>query len=245
MRRSMALVVIAGAPLLMATECVRAYELKVSPRPERGSPAITGWRGDDPVAIQSLEVERCRPPELRHVAWSVTRKEGGADSAALAPILYGQLPKGFAEERAPEPLAPGTCYVMHGDGTILGDSAGMYARGRGGFHVRGDGAVLPADAGFGETMHYGRQFGRAAVTCRRAFRRVRTPEQTAAVDARAFAVADTTVTCELMRTRFAETMRTEPSTEKTVVYLAAFVAALGVAFWADDALTRTLHLPKD
>ena len=65
------------------------------------------------------------------------------------------------------------------------------------------------------------------------------------MDARTFAIADTSVTCELMRTRLAEPMRNTVSTEKAALAVAALVAGFGVLFWLDDVVTRTLHLPKN
>lgn len=182
MRRSLA--VLAGAPLLLATTCIERYELRASPRPERGKPAITAWRGDRPVVVNGLTVQRCRPAALPHVAWSISRKEFRDSTAAPEPIIYGELPKGFAETHAPEPLAPATCYALVGGGGAVDGMGLRFGMGHGGFHVREDGSVVPGEAGFGESTHYERQFSRAAIACRRALRHARTPGQLAAVDAR-------------------------------------------------------------
>ena len=238
MRRCLA--ILAAAPLLTATTCFRSYELRTSPRPEPGKPAITGWSGTRPVTVNQLSVERCRPSELRHEAWSIARKDRSDSTAAPEPIIYGELPKGFEEEHAPEPLAAGVCYEMRGFGTVA-DSTREFAVGRGGFHVLRDGTVAPGGGGWRESLHYDREFERAAVHCRRAFRGVRTAEQTAAVDARAFAISDTSVTCGDMRTRFAQTMRETPSTEKTALGIVALVAALGTIFWLEDVVKRSVQ----
>ncbi|HEX6751901.1 MAG TPA: hypothetical protein VF092_31695 [Longimicrobium sp.] len=237
MRRSLA--ILAAAPLLTATTCFRSYELKTSPRPDPGKPAITGWSGTRPVATSALTVERCRPLELRHEVWSIARKDRSDSTAAPEPIIYGELPKGFEEERAPEPLAAGVCYHMRGYGTVA-DSTREFAVGSGGFHVLRDGTVAPGGGGWRESVHYDRDFERAAVHCRRAFRGARTPEQAAAVDARTFAISDTSITCEDMRTRFVTAMRDTPSTEKTVFAVVGLVAALGAIFWLEDVAKRSV-----
>ncbi|WP_325307569.1 hypothetical protein [Longimicrobium sp.] len=74
--------------------------------------------------------------------------------------------------------------------------------------------------------------------CRRDFHRARTAADTAAVDARTFPVADTTVDCALMRTRFADAMRGKLNTGQVVFLTARMVAMLGAIVWLGGVVDR-------
>jgi hypothetical protein len=236
MRRSLA--VLAGAPLLTATSCINTFDLRTSPRPERVSPAIVARSGGRPANVRTLRVERCRPEVLPHVAWSIARLVGADSTAAPDSIIYGQLPRGYHELHPAEPLSPGGCYEMHGiagsgDSTTFGDAVGSAA-----FRVLPDGTVVPGWT----RVRYGKELGHAALACRFAFHRARTPADTAAVDARTFPVADTTVSCQMMRTTLAQTMRAEPGPRKVAVTMLTAVAEIGAIIWLGRAWDRARGL---
>lgn len=235
MRRSLA--VLAGAPLLVATSCIRTFDLRTAPRPERGSPAIVARSGGRPADVRTLRVERCRPEVLPHVAWSIARLAGADSTAAPDSIIYGQLPRGYYEEHPAEPLAPGGCYEMRG--TAGGrDSTTFDAVGLAAFRVLADGTVVP---GWTRVRH-GKELGHAALACRFAFHRARTTADTAAVDARTFPVADTTVSCGMMRTTLAESMRAEPGPRKVAVTMLTAAAEIGAIVWLGRAWDRARGL---
>jgi hypothetical protein len=239
MRRSLA--VLAGAPLLMATSCIRTIDLETSPGPERGRPVITASSGRRAATITELRVERCRPEPLRQVAWSIIAKDFPDSTGTADPIVYGVLPRGFVERHPAQPLSSGGCYQMQGSGIVAGDPPELPATARGEFVLGADGTFTAP--GPVEVRHEN-QLGKAAVTCRFAFRRAQTAADTAAVDARVFPVADTTVTCGLMRTRLATTMRSEPGPRARVTTVLIAAAELGAIIWLGGVWDRARGLDR-
>jgi hypothetical protein len=227
--------VLAGTPLLLATTCLPNYDLKTSPSPQGDPQFHARWKGA-PVALRTLTVQRCRPGELRHVVWAISGHGDGSE-----PITYGQVPEGYTEQAPAEPLVPGGCYETLSTGYPENPKAhGMWGMDNGSFHVRADGRVMPGHGPRGTGEH---QFTRAAVGCRRALRHARTAADTAAIDARAWPVADTSVTCQAMRTDFAQSMREATSTEKMAAAIAALAGVVAGAIWLDGVLNRTLPKP--
>jgi len=224
MRRS--LLVLAMAPLLLATTCFPKFDLKTSPGAQPMQVVFTGTRGHERVELQGVTVARCRPGEAPHVVWEAQGK--GADSVA-----YGSAK--FASARPAEALFPGGCYVVFASGSL---PSGMRAFGSGGFRVLPDSTVVNGTGAQGRRLNGSGQVDRAYVNCRRGYRRARTYADTVRVDARAWAVSDTTLTCGYLRTRFAEMMERTESTERVLLETAGALAAIAALLAFRTVLNR-------
>ena len=230
MRKSLA--VLAMGPLLMATQCHPSYDVRVAPGPEPMQAVFTGVRGKESVAIDDLAVALCRPSVVSHLVWDATRveKAAGADS-----VTYGEASR-FSSRRPAEPLRPGGCYTVFSTGTL--HPSGRYAIGSGGFHVLPDGRVVNGTGPQGRRLTSYRQVDRAAVGCKRAYRRAPTLQDTTSIDARVWEVADTTITCGHLRYRHPETLAGAESSERLLLQAAGGIAVLVALFAIQDALPR-------
>jgi hypothetical protein len=226
MRRSLA--VLALGPALMATQCYQKIDVHVSPGPKPGQAVITGVHAKEPVELQELTVTLCRPMEIDRVVWS---GNGGARDS----VLYGTS-EGFFAERPPEPLAPGGCYEVSARGRL--HESRRYAWGFGGFRVRPDGTVIDGTGAPGRRLNSSLGIDRAAVGCRRAYRRARTEPDSAGVDARVWPVSDTAITCRFLRQRFPETIASTESTERVLLEVSGALAAIAALL----VLESRLHL---
>jgi hypothetical protein len=225
------LAVLAMGPLLMATQCHPVYDLRVSPGPEPGQAVFTGARKNERAEIGTVTVALCRPGEVSRVVWSASRveKSAGPDS-----VTYGEGAPRFAAERPPEPLRAGGCYEVFTSGTL--HASGRYATGSGGFHLLADGTVRNGTGPEGSRLTSWRQVDRAAVGCKRAYRRAPTLQDTVRIDARTWQVADTTLTCGDLRYRHTETLARAESTERLILQVSAGVAGLIALFAIQDKL---------
>lgn len=223
MRRSLA--VLAMVPVLMANQCYPAFDVRVAPGPQPLRPVITGEREGQPVELNSVAVSRCRPGDLYHPMWSV---EVATDS-----LVYGAPPHGTDGSKAAEPLALGGCYNISAWGRLRSNQRAM---GHGGFRLLPDGTVVNGTGAQGRRLEREREVDRMAVACRRAYRRARTETDSAGVDARAWAVSDTTITCGWLRTRDPDTIATTESTERLLLQAAAGVAAIAALSVLQNAL---------
>jgi hypothetical protein len=199
MRKRLVLVLV---PLLVASTCVPRVNIQSAPSPA-ARPAFTfSTRGAPLVSLREFEVTQCRPVALRRPLWQVRRHHGETDTLVTWEdmrgregddafrIMYGEVPEGFRQLVAPEPLAPGRCYLA---------VAGIgYGRGLREFRVTPDGRVELGESS-GYYRHGESEMNRAGVHCKRVYHAARSPADTLAADARAFAVADTSVACGYLR----------------------------------------------
>jgi hypothetical protein len=231
MRRSLA--VLAMAPVLMATTCFPSFDVRVSPGPAPMQAVFTGVRGKEAVELQRVTVSLCRPGVVNRVVWSVNfREEDGGDLPDS--LVYGAPPPGFFAQSPPEPLAAGRCYQVSAAGRLRSTTLG--AMGTGGFRVLADGTVADGIGAQGSRLAKQHEVDRAAVGCRRAYRRARTRPDSAGVDARVWAVSDTSITCGFLRTRYPETIASTESTEGRILRVAGAVAVLIAVYAIEDAL---------
>jgi|GEM_PF-2806187 len=225
MRKRLVLVLV---PLLMATTCPPGVKIQSAPSPA-ARPAFTfSTRGAPLVSLRELEVTQCRPAAVRRPLWQVRRHHGETDSLVTTEdmrgrdgddsfrVTYGEVPEGFRELVAPEPLVPGRCYL-----TVA--SLG-YGGGSREFHVTPDGRVEMGKSG-GYSSRAESELNRAGVHCKRVYHAARSPADTAAADARAFAVADTTVTCGYLRREQPFVLRSALSRElRVAIVVTGFLA---------------------
>jgi hypothetical protein len=181
--------------------------------------------------LTELAVSRCRPREVRTPVWHI-RRDAGVPLATGTPlrITYGEVPAGYMEKKAPDPLVPGRCYTA----VVAGRGAG-YAE----LAVLADGRVEMRGSGRGEGFKHGREVERAAVSCERGYRDARTPVDSLVVDRRIHPVADTTITCGVLRTKYplAEAVSTE---RKLLGGLLALLALLAV-FLIEEKIGKVIE----
>jgi len=230
MRKS--LTVLAMAPVLMATQCYRAFDLQVSPGPKPMQAVFTGVRKGEQVELEELSVALCRPSVIQHVVWSASRS--GKKAERTDSVTYGEASTGFFSDRAPEPLRPGGCYQVWGGGRLRGRPGP--AIGSGGFRVLADGTVVNGTGELGRRLTGELVLDRAAVACRRGYRRARTSVDSAVVDDRSWAVADTTITCGFLRRRSPETIANAESTERVLLSSLGAIAAVAALLVLEDKL---------
>jgi hypothetical protein len=223
-RRS--LLVLATGPLLMATQCFPMFEVKTAPGPKPMQAVLVGVRKDEAVSLKHVRVSLCRPSPLDHVVWSGSA--AGADS-----LLYGTS-AGFSADHPAEPLLAGGCYSVHAEGVL--EPSSRYARGSGGFRVRPDGVVIDGTGPLGRRLSSGRPVDRAAVACRRGYRAARTAGDSTVVDARAWPVADTTLSCALLRRRFPELIAETESTERRLLAVTGALTLVAALIVLESAL---------
>jgi hypothetical protein len=231
MRKSVA--VLAMMPVTMATQCYPRFDVRTSPGPEPMQAVFTGDRGGQPVELRTVYVTRCRPSVVHHVAWDATVQSELDPKVRVDSVVYGRAPKGAAERSAAEPLIAGGCYEVSASGRTV---TGEYARGTGGFRVRPDGVVIDGTGPMGSRLANEKEVDRAAVGCRRDYRRARTAADSVTVDARVWPVSDTTITCGYLRRRAPDAIAETESTERVVLQAAAGVAAIAALLVLQDKL---------
>ena len=229
MRRSLA--VLATVPALMATQCYPGFNLRVSPGAEPMQAVFTGERGGQPVELRTVTVARCRPSVVHHVVWDAAVRSESDAKARIDSVVYGQVPKGSVERSRAEPLAAGSCYEVFASGRTL---SGQYAIGSGGFRVRPDGVVIDGTGPMGRRLGNEREVDRMAVGCRRDYRRARTLADSANVDARVWAISDTSITCGYLRHRDPGVIERTESSEWRLVQVAGGIAAIAALFVLED-----------
>lgn len=227
--------VIALAPALLATSCPAFVRIAVElgtaadgSAPElRFTYARTALR-----ALSSLTIYGCPGDQLTRfaydsalqhvpVVWRIVREEDAPAGAAQLRITYGRVPAGYREEAPAAPIARGDCYYAHAvafPDTSVGQAYIAGLEGGETFRLLSDGRVVlgtPNIALFDRRPL--REINRAAVGCTRGYRRARTQADTAAVDARAYAVLETPVSCGHLRTRWPDVMRGPTTTERTLL----------------------------
>ena len=223
MRRSLA--VLAMMPLLMANQCYPAFDVRTSPGPSPQQPLFTGERGGQPVELLDLSVTQCRPSVVSHLMWQAAIT---GDS-----VVYGQGTENGKSKNAAEPLRPDGCYEVFAGGRLR---TGERAIGHGGFHVRADGTVANGTGPRGRHLTSERDVDRAAVDCRRAYRRARTAADSSTVDARVRPVSDTSVTCGYLRARHPAVLAEAESSEKLLLQAAGGLVAIAALIALQNAL---------
>jgi hypothetical protein len=179
------------------------------------------------VELETVNVSLCRPVVVHHRVWEVDLTAGDS-AAARDSIVYGATPPGFFTRKPAEALVPGGCYQVWASGRLR--ESGRAAIGSGGFRVLADGTVANGTGAQGRRLENEKEVDRAAVGCRRGYRRARTASDSAGVDARVWAVSDTTITCGFLRTRSPETIARAESTERLLLQAAGGLVA-AVALW--------------
>ncbi|HEX8693318.1 MAG TPA: hypothetical protein VF746_12905 [Longimicrobium sp.] len=216
-------------PALLGGWCTRNTLPTMKLRVDEGSPpdrpVFEASFGETPLlSVGEFAVARCRPHQLRSVVWQIERASPPRSQAPLR-ITYGQTPPGFREVVAPRPLQPG-CY--HALATTPG--AASLA-----FRVLPD-SIVAGGPDWQSGVFTDREIERAAVHCVRRYRRARAGADTLAVDQAVQPVADTSVACGDLRTRWPELLEESQSSERRYLEIAGSIAAIIALLAISDAL---------
>lgn len=248
---------VALSPALMATSCPSYIEMDVERGGAPGEPPTlafsyqrTPLRGLDSLrvtrcpeaAVQTAAYDLVEHPDLPLV-WQVVRETQITPGPEPLRITYGRVPPGYREETAAAPLEPGGCYSFR---IVLGDASIAERRLHGVGLVGGERLRLLPDgrmvvgAPEGTLMNRGamRQLNRAAVGCARGYRRARAPGDSAAVDARRYAVLDTALSCGWLTAAWPDVMQDPASSEHGVLAAMGLAALLAAALLSDGAEPR-------
>lgn len=214
-------------PALLGSQCTRIprIELRLDEGSPPDRPVFEASFDEAPLpSVGEFAVARCRPHQLPSVVWQIERVEPPRSQAPLR-ITYGQTPPGFREVVAPRPLQPG-CYQA----LATTPGAGSLA-----FRVLSDSLVAQGPA-LNSDMDAEREIERAAIRCVRRYRRARAGADTLAVDQAVQPVADTSLTCGDLRTRWPALLKESVSSERRYLEIAGGIAALIALFAISDAL---------
>jgi hypothetical protein len=230
MRRKLWLAV-ALCPALMASTCIEPVHIRVDPGPRPDdTPAFHFTYDGDPVTyVEEFRVEECRKIGRGASAWRIVRDGQTPTDVIPLRITYGQLPRGYRETAAVQPLAPGGCYYASVEylapiGSLIRSPAGGET-----FRLLPNRQLVVGSPGglFNNTRPF-RQLNRAAVGCTRGYRRARTAADSAAVDAREYGVLDARVSCGWLYSEWPdvvdEPLGTERATLALIGLFATFVA---------------------
>ena len=204
--------------LLTATTCFPRLDVDVRAGTEPGRPMIEGKVKREVIGgLSELKVTSCGPSYLEETTWKIER-----DDSLAGPVVvtYGRVPPGFRETVPAAPLRPGRCYLA-----AAAWSGGMVMPGAREFDVLEDGGIRERSAGV-FSGSWTRELERGAVGCVRGYRRARTPADSSAVDARAFPLADTTLTCGYLRENTPTELAESMSSERRVLLLALYLSVL-------------------
>jgi hypothetical protein len=225
---------------LAAMTCLEPTHVDLAPDSAANAPAFTFRVGDEKVdAVREFGVYACRPSELQTPLWSIRP----GDSATVARgeplrVTYGQVPPGYVAENPAPPLQPRRCYEA------AAAAAGVRAAfpGARDFYLERDGRVraLRGETAFELGIRNEQLWHRAAVQCRRGYRRARTPQDSMAVDARRYPVADTSLTCGWMLKAYPDDVRKALSSERGTAAFLGFVAAMAALVTINGALDRAI-----
>lgn len=240
-RRRIALALCLAAPLL-AMSCPPRMRVHLDPASARNAPSFTFSREDVLLeAVREFGVYACRPRELQKPLW-VIRPDSGMTPlrGSVLRVTYGEVPPGYTSDAPALPLEPRQCY----EAAVVG--ADYSWPGTKDFYVERDGRVraLRGETSFELAMKQEQRWHRAAVQCRRGYRRARSAADSAVVDARTHPVADTTLTCGWMREAFPSDINEAISSERGTLAFLGFVALMAGLAAGMSALDRTLGTNK-
>jgi hypothetical protein len=219
MRRTLWLA-LAISPLLMASQCFRVARVQVSPGAAPGDPPSFGfaYRGQPLTGVQSFRVESCSA-DGQGPLWQIARVDETLTETEPLRITYGQVPRGFRERRPAEPLQAGGCYHASARGMEEVQLSRMIISGESFYLLSNRRMIVGSPAGLLHNPRPFRQINRAAAGCHRGYRRARTQEDSAAVDARRYRVLDDSPSCEWLNTHWPDLMSEPASTERTALTL--------------------------
>jgi hypothetical protein len=244
--------VIALTPLLLATSCPAFVRVGVEPGAAADG-STPEFRFDyERTALRELEsltIYGCPDEELYSfkydsalqrlpVVWRIVRQEDALMRTQPLRITYGRVPAGYREEARAAPIVPGGCYYARA--VAFADTAvrQIYIEGLEGgqtFRLLSDGSlVLGTPIVPLLDSRPLRQINRAAVGCIRRYRRARTPADSAAVDAREYAVLDTPLSCGHLRTQWPDAMRSPVTRERTLLGLLGLGLSTAALLLSED-----------
>lgn len=234
-------------PALMATSCIYPIGVHVEQDTAGDPPEFRfSHHGRPLVRLDTLSVSGCpertsysavytqrEHPELP-VLWRIVRDPNAPATTEAPRIRYGRVPAGYVEQKPAEPLPSGGCYNVYAAGP--GNAPETWPNfGGQTIHLLPDGRLVEGTpSGYAVNAHPFRQVNRAAVACARGYRRARTPADSAAVDARAFAVLDASLSCGWLQGNWPDLMNEPQSAERLFVALLATAAAVGVSIYLDE-----------
>jgi hypothetical protein len=225
MRRKLWLA-LALCPGLMASTCIHPAYVRVAPGPRIDEPPAFHfeYRGEPLTYVEEFQVADCADPRTHSPAWRIARE--GQTPPAIGPlrIVYGRVPQGYRESTPAQPLAPGGCYhatveVLPPVGELIRSPAGGET-----FRLLPNGRIIVGQpAGLFNNPRPFRQLNRAAVGCKRGWRRARTAADSAAVDAREYKVLDARVSCGWLFAEWPGVVDDPTSTERATLALAGLL----------------------
>lgn len=234
-RRPARLAAVMAVPLLLATACTILMELRLEPGSTVHDLAFTAtYHGEPVTSVREFEVYACRPLFLKTPVWKIVRDAEAVPSSLPLRITYGRVPFGYREVAPAQPLATGKCYAAVAEGARVGSLE---------FRVEPDGRVVGVGLGMGALAGGGeqRQVDSAVRNCAFAYRAARSAPDTAAVDERAYPLADTAVSCRTLRTVLPDQIENPPpGLGRRLLQAGGAVALLIGIFIAEDAIKRSL-----
>lgn len=225
---------LALCPVLMASRCIEPAYVGVAqgPEPDYAPTFQFSYRRELLAYVEEFQVVDCDDPAGHSPMWRVIRD--GQTPTDIAPLRlpYGQVPRGYRETAAPEPLEPGGCYeawveVLAPVGLPIASLPGAER-----FRLLPNRQlVIGYSAGLINNTRAFRQLNRAAVGCTRGWRRAHTAADSAVVAAREHPVLDARVSCGWLFSEWRDVVEEPLSTERAGLTLAGLLAvfvALGL-----------------
>lgn len=227
MRRTLWLAV-ALSPALMASQCIHPVHVAVAPGRQPGdAPAFDfEYRGEPLTYVEAFQVADCLDPRAQPVTWRIVRDGQTPNAPGPLRVTYGGVPRGYREMTPAQPLAPGGCYHATVEALPpLGEPMRTPAGGET-FRLLPNGRIVVGQpAGLFNNPRPFRQLNRAAVGCTRGWRRADTAADSAAVDAREYALLDARVSCGWLFSQWPGVVEDPLSTERATLALAGLLAA--------------------
>jgi hypothetical protein len=217
---------LALCPVLMASTCIEPVYVGVDPGPRPGdAPAFQFVYRREPLTyVEGFQVTACGERGGASSTWRIVRDGQTPPDNGPLRLTYGQVPRGYRETTAAQPLRPGGCYdasveVLPPIGGRIRTPAGSER-----FRVLPNGQlVVGYSGGLIHNTRPFRQLNRASVGCTRGWRRARTAADSAAVDAREYPVLDARVSCDWLFTEWRDVVGEPRSTERAGLGVAALL----------------------
>lgn len=225
---------LALCPVLMASQCIEPVYVDVAQgRQAGGAPTFQfAYRRELLTYVEAFQVAECQERGGRSSTWRIVRDGQTPPDNAPLRLTYGQVPRGYREMEAAQPLRPGGCYdasveILAPVGQPIRTPAGDER-----FRVLPNGQLV---VGYSDGLIHNtrpfRQLNRASVGCTRGWRRARTAADSAAVDAREYPVLNARVSCDWLFTEWRDVVDEPGSTERAGLGIAALLvvfAGLGL-----------------